>query len=163
MRGNNTDRTRGFSLVELAVVASIIGILAALALPAFQRARDNARIGALEHDLRLYEQEFDTFELDNGYYPASVSTPGVLPPGMKTRMSQAWKLPSPIGGVYRWVYTTEEEPADRNAYIDIVHSPEHPIAIDPPRLLDIDEDIDDGNPATGSLRLFGENLRYYIK
>ena len=56
------------------------------------------RIGALEHDLRLYEQEFDTFELDNGYYPTSVSTPGVFPMGMEDRMSAAWKFPSPIGG-----------------------------------------------------------------
>lgn len=163
MTETNTSRKPGFTLVELAVVASIIGILAALALPAFQRSRDNARIGALEHDLRLYEQELDTFELDNGYYPPSLSTPGLFPMGMENRMSSAWKLPSPIGGTYRWVYTTEEDPADRSAYIDIVHSTQYPIAIDPPRLQDIDEDIDDGHPNTGYLRLFGENLRYYLK
>lgn len=163
MKGTHTERQPGFTLVELAVVASIIGILAALALPAFQRSRDNARISALENDLRLYEQEFDTFELDNGHYPPSVATPGVFPMGMENRMSQAWKLPSPIGGTYRWVYTTEEDPRDRSAYIDIVHGGQYPIAIDPPRLIDIDEDIDDGNPNTGLLRLYGENLRYYIK
>jgi len=163
MRGTYRNHKHGFTLVELAVVASIIGILAALALPAFQRSRDNARIGALEHDLRLYEQEFDTFELDNGFYPGSVSTPGVQPVGMENRMSSAWKLPSPIGGAYRWVYTTEEDPADRSAYIDIVHSGQYPIAIDPGRLQDIDEDIDDGDASTGNLRLNGQNLRFYLK
>ena len=163
MKGIDRNHKRGFTLVELAVVASIIGILAALAIPAFQRSRDNARIGALEHDLRLYEQEFDTFELDNGYYPTSVSTPGVFPMGMEDRMSAAWKFPSPIGGAYRWVYTTEEDPADRIAYIDIVHSAQYPIAIDPGRLKDIDEDIDDGNASTGHLRLNGENIRFYLK
>jgi prepilin-type N-terminal cleavage/methylation domain-containing protein len=156
-------RLFGFTLVELAVAVSIIGILAALALPAFQRSRDNARIGALQNDIRLYEQEFDTFELDNGFYPPSVSTPGVFPTGMEDRMSPAWKLPSPLGGTYRWVYTTEEDPADRVAYIDIVHSAANPIAIDPDRLIDIDETLDDGNPSTGTLQLFGENLRFYIK
>ncbi|MGZ0654303.1 type II secretion system protein [Coraliomargarita sp. W4R53] len=163
MNGTNLHRKQGFTLVELAVVASIIGLLAALALPAFQRSRDNTRIGALEHDIRLYEQEFDTFELDNGYYPSSMATFGVHPSGMENRMSSAWKLPSPIGGTYRWVYTTEEDPADRSAYIDIVHSTQYPIAIDPERLEDIDKDIDDGDPSTGSLRLTGENLRFYIK
>jgi len=147
----------------LAVAASIIGILAALALPAFQRSRDNSRMAALEHDLRLYEQELDTFGLENGHYPSSVSSLGVYPTGMENSISAAWKLPSPIGGTYRWVYTTEEDPADRSAYIDIVHTAQHPIAIDPIRLNEIDEDIDDGNPGTGSLRLSGENVRYYIK
>jgi prepilin-type N-terminal cleavage/methylation domain-containing protein len=159
----NMHQKLGFTLIELAVVVSVIGILAALSIPAFQRSRDNTRIGALEHDLRLYEQEFDTFELENGYYPSSVSTTGVHPEGMTEQMSAAWKLPSPIGGAYRWVYTTESEPADRSAYIDIVHSTQYPIAINPTRLTDIDQDMDDGDPATGSLRLIGENLRYYIK
>ncbi len=156
-------RLFGFTLVELAVAVAIIGILAVLALPAFQRSRDNARIGALQNDIRLYGQDFDTFELDNGFYPPSVSTPGVFPTGMEDRMSPAWKLPSPLGGTYRWVYTTEDEPADRVAYIDIVHSAANPIAIDPDRLIDIDETLDDGNPSTGMLQLFGENLRFYIK
>ncbi|HBR94560.1 MAG TPA: hypothetical protein DEA90_10390 [Opitutae bacterium] len=158
-----TPAKQGFTLVELAISVSIVGILAAISIPAFQRSRDNTRIGALEHDLRLYEQEFDTFELDNGHYPNSVSAVGVYPEGMAERMSSAWKMPSPIGGTYRWVYTTESDPANRSAYINIVHSGQYPIAIDPGRLKDIDAHIDDGDPSSGSLQISGENLRYYIK
>ncbi|WPJ95263.1 type II secretion system protein [Coraliomargarita algicola] len=163
MLGPLTHKKQGFTLVELAISTSIIGLLAAVSLPAFQRSRDNVRIGALEHDLRLYEQEFDTFELDYGSYPSSHATAGAHPEGMIDRMSEAWKLPSPIGGTYRWIYTTEAKPSDRSAYIEIVHNDQSPIAIDPVRLIDIDEHIDDGDPSTGRLRLSGENLRYYIK
>lgn len=149
--------------MELAVAVSIIGILAVLAIPAFQRTRDNTRIGALQHDLRLFEQELDTFELENRYYPPSESTPGAYPSGMENRMSSAWKLPTPIGGTYRWVYTTEEDPKERSAYINIVHSTTYPIKIDPERLSDIDKDLDDGDPSTGMLQINGQNLRYYVK
>jgi prepilin-type N-terminal cleavage/methylation domain-containing protein len=163
MRRTNTLHKRGFSLVELAVSTSIIGILAALAIPAFKRTGDSTRIGAFEHDLRLYEQIFDTYELDNGYYPTSMPTPGVDPDDMEGRMSSAWKLPSPIGGTYRWVYTTEDDPADRSAYINIVHDSEYPIVIDSTRLEEIDQDIDDGDIDTGQLRIYGENIRFYVK
>lgn len=163
MQAKIPHRKRGYTLIEIAIAVSIIGLLAVLALPAIQRSRDNTRIGTLKHDLRVFEQELDTFELENRYYPPTMNTPGLYPAGMENRMSAAWELPSPIGGAYRWVYTTEAEPKDRIAYINIVNSATYPIKIDPARLLDIDEDFDDGNPSTGNLQIDGQNIRYYIK
>lgn len=163
MKAQIPYRKKGFTLIEIAVAVTIIGILAVLALPAFQRSRDNTRIGALKHDLRLFEQELDTFELEHRYYPATMNTTGVFPLGMENRISKAWKLPSPIGGSYRWIYTTEEDPNGRSGYINIVNTATYPIKIDPDRLQSIDEDFDDGDPSSGLLQIDGQNLRYYIK
>lgn len=153
----------GFSLVEIAIVVAIIGILAALAIPAFKKSKDSAKISAFENDLRVYEQDFETFELENKFFPPSQPVAGQFPVGLEDRIPETWTLPSPIGGTYRWVYTTEENPSERSAYIEILHSTEHPILISADRLKEIDHDLDDGNPATGNIRLSGLNIRYYIR
>ncbi|MDQ8194577.1 prepilin-type N-terminal cleavage/methylation domain-containing protein [Coraliomargarita sp. SDUM461004] len=162
MKETNAAHQHGYTVVELAVVSGIVGLLAAIAIPTFQGSRDNARIVTLENDLRLYEQTFNTFKLDNGDYPSSVSSAGVIPSGLEGDMSAAWKLPSPIGGTYRWVYSIADEPEDSVGYIEIVHSSLYPIIIDQSRLQTIDEQIDNGDPDSGSFRIHGENLRYYL-
>lgn len=154
---------RGFTLVEIAVVVTVIGILAALAIPYYKRAKESSQISSFEHDLRLYEQEFDTYELENGFYPPSQPTAGALPLDMADRLSPTWKLPSPIGGEYRWVYTTESDPKARTAYIEIVNTPDNPVTIDIARLIEVDEDLDDGVVTTGRVRLSGLNVRYIVR
>ena len=43
---------KGFTLVEIMIVVVIIGLLAAMAVPAFNQVRQNSRVSAIENNLR---------------------------------------------------------------------------------------------------------------
>jgi general secretion pathway protein G len=63
----------GFSLVEMMVVVSIIGILTAIAVPKFNDIQRKSRESALRTDLQVYRSAIYVFYSDTGLYPATLS------------------------------------------------------------------------------------------
>jgi general secretion pathway protein G len=64
----------GFTLLELLVVMTIIGILVAVAIPALRDSPQRAREAALREDLFTLRSTIDQYHGDKGYYPPDLQT-----------------------------------------------------------------------------------------
>jgi len=56
----------GFTLVEIMIVVAIIALLSVIAVPSFQKARENSMTSACVNNLRLIDGAVDQYALDNG-------------------------------------------------------------------------------------------------
>jgi type IV pilus assembly protein PilA len=60
------NKNKGFTLVEIMIVVVIIGLLASMAIPAFQRVRTNSQDKAVLNNARQLSAVSDQYYLENG-------------------------------------------------------------------------------------------------
>jgi prepilin-type N-terminal cleavage/methylation domain-containing protein/prepilin-type processing-associated H-X9-DG protein len=88
-----TRRVRtGFTLVELLVVITIIGILIALLLPAVQAARESARRAKCSNNLRQLALAVVSYESQNSAYPPSVQFNPPDDPALTNNFRPNWVI-----------------------------------------------------------------------
>jgi type IV pilus assembly protein PilA len=85
-----------FTLVEIMIVVAIIGLLAALAIPGFVKARKQSQGRRILNDARQMDAAIDQWALENG----KKDTDTVITSSAATYLKTAWATNDLLGNTY---------------------------------------------------------------
>ena len=141
---------RAFSLIELMVVVTTIGILALLATPGIRLAADRTQATATANDIRVFTEAIEFYSTSEGNYPEAM-TYTRTPNEISSYLATPWK-----NGSYSWFYVNTD---------DLTYVYVYNLNFTAEQAVRLDSIIDDGNVATGVVRMAvnGSGLIYLFK
>lgn len=152
-RGSPAHSADAFTLVEIMIAATIIGLLAMIAIPAISRVQQTAKNNRFVSDLRIFTQAFETYALENGNWPPNAGT-GVVPAGMNTAITARWSTPrNSLGGRWNW---------DRNNFVAAGIATVN-VTVSDLQMILIDRKIDDGDLNSGNFQKFDTRFIYILE
>ena len=98
MKATKTSRKAGFTLVEIMIVVATIGLLAAIAIPNFIKARATSQQNACINNLRQIDGAINEWALETGQ---SSGTPSATSVSAYIKLNSNNSVPGcPAGGTY---------------------------------------------------------------
>jgi len=145
------------TLAEMMIAVVLIGLLAALLIPAFLAALSSRDNTVCSRKLLSVVQAFELHAAERGFYPAG-SAPGVIPPEMADYYFPYFKIdwwvdPTELGGFWAW-------DAGSPFRVSVsISAPSKSVQ----QLTDFDRLIDDGDLTSGNFRQVGSRYHYIIE
>jgi type II secretion system protein G len=96
--------SKGFTLIELLITVAIIGLIAAIAIPAFLGALDRGRQKQTMADMRSIASAVETYSVDSTIYPVAATIGQlqnvIVPVYIQTAVSDdGWGMPFIVDSV----------------------------------------------------------------
>lgn len=143
-----------FTLVEIMIVVAVIGLLAAIAIPHFARARAVAQGVRVANDMRVFADGFAVFSFEKGHYPPDSHEALPTGEGIEEYVNAAkFNAPTSIGGRYNW------EGPESYPYAGVSVSGS---SLTEDELRRVDLAVDDGDLGTGNYRRTANGRFTYI-
>ena len=145
-------RRGGFTLIEIMIAVTLVGLLASVAIPQFIKMRNRARATLIANDMRIFTEAIDSYVFEAGGFP--VYAAGTIAPELETWVKlETWNQAAGFTtGAWEYfnpnaAYTPEivlDTPGGTNSNVFQV----------------VDEMLDDGVATTGTIVFEDEYVLY---
>jgi len=134
----------------------ILGILAAIVVPRFAGASQDAEIGAFISSLKTYADASEYYNAREGRYPVDGGS-GAVPAGMESYVDASeWTAGTPMGGVWDTEYMDSGVTAAIGVHFNGGTNPGDSV------MVLVDQRFDNGDLSTGSFQKLAGDRYYYI-
>ncbi len=146
-----------FTLVEILIVVVILGILAAIVVPAFAGATDESRRGAFAESLHSLIESAEIYQARTGQHIPDSSS-GVFPPELLGYIRESdFEGGTPVGGVWDTEFNDSGVTSAVGVHFDGTGETQ-----DDAYMTLVDAIVDDGDLSTGVFRMLAASRYYYV-